>query len=81
MSTTSNLVATEEIRDTLGLDFPQGATAAQLADSLAISVSTARRHARLLTERGWAEAVRQGRLVLYTLTDRGRDSYRNNEGL
>ena len=79
----NNLVATEEIRDALGLaDGPR--TAAWIALDLAISESTVRRHARLLIERGWltkAERATGDRRTVYALTETGRAAYEANVGL
>lgn len=86
MDVSRNLVATEEVRDCLVISFDACARADEVADDLAISVSTARRHLELLAERGWA--VRgathgpSGRFgaVDYTLTARGIEAHEGEEG-
>ena len=87
MDLSNNIVATEEIRDSLALEFNGTARADEVAADLVISVSTARRHLDLLVARGWATrrtthgpSGRYG-AVDYTLTAEGLRTSKENEGL
>lgn len=75
----TGIVASEEIRDVIGLDGP--ATVARLADTLAVGLTTVRRHLRLLEQRGHVQSTTTGRTVTWSLTPRGRRAYDENEAL
>lgn len=79
---TSQLIATEEVRDALADPFPHGATVTDLATELVVSDSTIRRHLRLLEERGQASRdTNDARSGLWRLTTRGTQASRDNESL
>lgn len=79
--TGNQIVATEEVRDSLAREFNGSARPDEVADDLAISVSTARRHLELLVDRGWAIKGRTThRAMAYTLTARGLEASEQNEG-
>lgn len=78
---TANIVATEEIRDALWLA-GEPRTVAWLADDLAVSASTVRRHLAVLVQRGQVDAEPNGgRAATYRLTPSGRRAAETNEGL
>lgn len=76
------ILATEEVRDVIGL---RALTVAEIVTALHVSATTVRRHLALLEERGWARRAKghrpRGHAYWYwMLTDEGRAACADNRG-